>query len=252
MLTNQTYQALSLDSPPTIRQYFEKVLQLAQSGVPFPANLDEVWPLVYDRKDMAVRSLKADFMQHVDYQSLRKSPEKTKGRQIEEYYISIPCLEWFVARKVREIFEVYREVFHRWGNSLTQFTQKQEEGLVQVVNTLLDEVVGLKGKLDRVHKARTKYFQAKVIERKQQDRQKEQSAAKVKRDEVVAMISRRCDERYYTSRYATLWKDLWEDFEKYYCIDIHKAVRYKGEHLIDVAVRNGYINSVHELASSKR
>ena len=33
------------------------------------------------------------------------------GRPVETYYLSIPCLEFFIARKVRPVFEVYRTVF---------------------------------------------------------------------------------------------------------------------------------------------
>ena len=29
-----------------------------------------------------------------------------------EYWLSVSCLEFFIARKVREVFDVYREVFH--------------------------------------------------------------------------------------------------------------------------------------------
>lgn len=30
-----------------------------------------------------------------------------------EYYLSLSCLEYFIARKVRRVFEVYRQVFHK-------------------------------------------------------------------------------------------------------------------------------------------
>lgn len=29
------------------------------------------------------------------------------------YMLSVPCLEFFIARKVRPVFEVYRKVFHK-------------------------------------------------------------------------------------------------------------------------------------------
>lgn len=32
---------------------------------------------------------------------------------MEKYYLSVSCLEFFIARKVRPVFEVYRQVFHR-------------------------------------------------------------------------------------------------------------------------------------------
>ena len=35
------------------------------------------------------------------------------GRPQNIYMLSFPCLEFFIARKVRPVFEVYRQVFHK-------------------------------------------------------------------------------------------------------------------------------------------
>jgi hypothetical protein len=97
-----------------IKAYFQQVLELKQSGEEFPVSLDGVWPLVYGRKEEATRALKLDFIQEVDYQVLRKNAENLSGgRPVENYYLSVPCLEYFIARKVRPVFEVYRQVFHK-------------------------------------------------------------------------------------------------------------------------------------------
>lgn len=100
-----------LSNPATIKAYFQKVLQLAKDGQEFPVLLDEVWPLVYPRKDHAIRSLRKDFMQDVDFQVFPIFGEK--GRPEESYRLSTACMEFFIARKVREVFEVYRQVFHK-------------------------------------------------------------------------------------------------------------------------------------------
>ena len=100
-------------NPNQLKTYFEAISNLQRSGIQFPSNLEEVWPLVYSRKEDAVRVLVKDFIENVDYQLLRKSPENSKGRPINEYHLSVPCLEYFIARKVREVFEVYRKVFHQ-------------------------------------------------------------------------------------------------------------------------------------------
>ena len=34
------------------------------------------------------------------------------GRPVENYFLTLSCLEFFIARKVRSVFEVYRKVFH--------------------------------------------------------------------------------------------------------------------------------------------
>lgn len=109
-----------------IKAYFEEVLRLSRDSEEFPVNLDEVWPLVYSRKDKAVRALQSNdlFMQNVDYQVLPQNGENSgvlaqnggkvpNGRPTETYMLSVPCLEFFIARKVRPVFEVYRQVFHK-------------------------------------------------------------------------------------------------------------------------------------------
>lgn len=34
-------------------------------------------------------------------------------RPTEKYFLTVPAMEWFVARRVPAVFAVYREVFHR-------------------------------------------------------------------------------------------------------------------------------------------
>ena len=98
-----------------IRAYFNGLLTIARTQTnDFPVNLEDVWRLVYGRKDNAIRSLKRYFLQDVDFQVFRQNEEKSeKGRPIETYFLSLACLEFFVARKVRAVFEVYRQVFHK-------------------------------------------------------------------------------------------------------------------------------------------
>lgn len=97
-----------------IRAYFTKVLELTKSGEEFPVGLEEVWPLAYSAKEKAVRVLKKDFIQSVDYQVLAKNGENLEGgRPAEIYKLSTACMEHLIARKVTPVFEVYRKVFHK-------------------------------------------------------------------------------------------------------------------------------------------
>ncbi len=96
-----------------IREYFNAILELSQSNNEYPVNMDNVWMLVYNQKSDAVDALKRDFMEGIDYKVLRQKPQNPNGgRPINEYHISLSCLEFFIARKVRAVFEVYRKVFH--------------------------------------------------------------------------------------------------------------------------------------------
>lgn len=100
-----------------LKHYFMTILQLSESGNEFPINLDEVWPLVYGRKSDAVEALCKDFMQDVDYQLLRQNPQNSNGgRPTNVYMLTVSCMEFFIARKVRAVFEVYRQVFHKVAN----------------------------------------------------------------------------------------------------------------------------------------
>lgn len=97
-----------------IKSYFTAILQLSRNNEQFPVNLDDVWQLAYAQKDKAVRSLKENFIQDVDYKLLTQNGEKVKigHKPKDNYLLSISCLEYFIARKVRDVFEVYRNVFH--------------------------------------------------------------------------------------------------------------------------------------------
>ena len=103
-----------------IKNYFVAVLNLSQSNKEFPVNLDDVWPLVYNQKSDAVKALinNEQFIQAVDYKVLRQNPQNPEGgRPTIEYYLTTSCLEFFIARKVRSVFEVYRQVFHKAAQS---------------------------------------------------------------------------------------------------------------------------------------
>ena len=105
----------------SIRSFFEKVLNLSKLGDKFPVNLDDVWPLVYSAKEKAVRALVSSdqFMQGIDYEILATNGENTTvGRPVNVYMISISCMEYFIDRKVRSVFNVYRDVFHKVINKI--------------------------------------------------------------------------------------------------------------------------------------
>ena len=104
-------QLTKASSNEEIKAYFNAILKLAKAEDEYPVNLDEVWMLVYNRKDYAVDALKKDFIENVDYISTSVKTEVGSIRY--EYHITVSCLEFFIARKVRAVFEVYRKVFHK-------------------------------------------------------------------------------------------------------------------------------------------
>lgn len=154
-------QLTKQSSEAEIKAYFCAVLNLAKSNEEFPVNLDDVWPLVYSRKDKAVRALKEgeSFFEGIDYQPLPQNGERLEDKPLAQngkrlasgkfngenkvtYMLSVPCLEFFIARKVRPVFEVYRKVFHKVveGNAIPPhpFDITEPIGLYDTLRPLSD------------------------------------------------------------------------------------------------------------------
>ncbi len=123
-----------------LKAYFEAVCKIVDSNTnEFPINLDEVWPLAYSEKGKAVRALKDGFIEDVDYKSITiNGKTDTGGYRVNNYFITVSCLEYLIARKHRNVFEVYRRVFHaaRKGELRPAIPQTYSEALRQ----LADEV----------------------------------------------------------------------------------------------------------------
>ena len=128
---------LTKDSVPSdIERYFRGVLALDQQDKVFSVNLDDVWQLAYSERGKAVRALKANFIENVDFLPIAKNGENLhahRGKQDWggsnkiDYYLTSACLEYFIARKVRPVFEVYRRVFHHAVSQVQHQPSLQEQ-----------------------------------------------------------------------------------------------------------------------------
>lgn len=117
-----------------IKMYFNTVLKLAKASEKYPVNLDEVWMLVYGRKSDASEALRRNFIENEDFITVRQNPQGGKFASID-YLLSVPCLEYFIARKVRPVFEVYRQVFHKVTNTpVYLIPQTYSEALLLAAN----------------------------------------------------------------------------------------------------------------------
>ena len=130
----------------TIKSYFEGVHELLKSkgSEAFCVNLDEVWSLVYERKESAVKALLKDYFEGVDYtikaddtirlQAKLENQSVTDGWKVrKDYYLTVSCLEHLIARKERRVFEVYRQVFHQ----ALEYSKLPDTELKQLVDTKL-------------------------------------------------------------------------------------------------------------------
>ena len=158
-VNNSTILTPSNCTTSVIRNYFQYILTLSKSGEAYPVNLEDVYYLAYSRKDHAIDALKKDevFMQDVDYQVFPQIRENLfGGRPKDIYKLSIPCLEYFIARKVRPVFEVYRQVFHaapdvamkvRADKTKMEKLEKENEFLkhqIEVVKGIYKQEINLK------------------------------------------------------------------------------------------------------------
>ena len=130
-------EQIILSNPSQLKSYFEKILQLANSGQPFPVNIDMVWDLVYERRDIATRALRETFIDSFDYE-LRQNAKVVKLSDLingvkAECFLSVSCLEYFIARKNRDVFDVYRSVFHQKVKELQQIKEPSKKELAQMV-----------------------------------------------------------------------------------------------------------------------
>lgn len=132
-------QLSKTSSSEEIKSYFNAILKLAKASEEFPVNLDEVWPLVYERKDYAVKALRETFIEDVDFTSLREKAEREKGGSIRiDYFLTVSCLEFFIARKVRAVFDVYRKVFHKAAEHAKQLKEPTIKDKLIVADWLTD------------------------------------------------------------------------------------------------------------------
>lgn len=125
--------------PSDIERYFRCVLALDQQDKVFSVNLDDVWQLCYAEKGKAVRALKANFIENVDFLPIAQNGKRSKDGRFNgggyDYYLTSACLEYFIARKVRPVFEVYRRVFH---HAVSQVQQPSLQEQIQANLTFAD------------------------------------------------------------------------------------------------------------------
>lgn len=116
-------------NPSDIERYFRGILELDMQNKEFSVNLDDVWQLCYAEKGKAVRALKSNFIENVDFIVIAQNGKNPDGgRPTDDYYLTSACLEYFVARKVRPVFEVYRRVFHKVASGeMTEIEKTQQK-----------------------------------------------------------------------------------------------------------------------------
>ena len=229
-----------------IKAYFQKVLDLKQSGEEFPVDLELVWPLVYGRKEEATRSLRDEFIESVDYQVLRKNAENPLGgRPSEIYLLTVSCLEYFIVRKVRPVFEVYRKVFHRTA----------EQKPLSALEALKITVQALEEQEKRLNEVE---YKVNTIIEKQIEAENELKALPLSTETVPEMSLRdkcRLLVNRYCSATGTYQQAVWDNVYQTLYYNFHIAIKSyqklnKNESWLDVADRKGCIDKIYIVVSN--
>lgn len=158
-----------------IKRYFNAVLELSKSDNEFPINLDEVWMLVYSGKNKATRALRDNFIEGVDFTTVTQNGQGGKFERTD-YFLSLPCMEFFIARKVRPVFDVYRQVFHKTARN---HSISQAEMFLQLAQMNVENERKMK-ELE----AKTEELQSELTEIKQR------TATDLNQSTIVAYVTR--------------------------------------------------------------
>lgn len=238
---------LATTNPATIQAYFQKVQQLAATGDAFPVDLDEVWPLVYSEKGVAIRALRKNFFEGEDYTSFDQNVKREKGATVvRTYRLSTSCLEYFIARKVREVFEVYRAVFHQAVASLQAPTAPAiDPALLRILENQTQLMSSHQSQLDQL-RADIHQLQAGGKVKRQAGRQLPLSLGSplVDNRQTRQLINRRINEYcgLYDNPQHETYRHLYKRLYEIYGLNVYQLQRRAGESLLDAVERYGHLD----------
>lgn len=123
VLSREVFQSGALPDQGCIdlKAYFVAVKKRHDGGEQFPYNLEELIPTVFAQKVKAIEALKRDFMEGIDYCLISRQVNDENSvsgyRTTTDYYLSPLAFEFMVARKNKDVFRVYHEIFHLKASS---------------------------------------------------------------------------------------------------------------------------------------
>lgn len=186
----------SQSSESQIKSYFNSVLTLSKSGEKFPIDLDDVWQICYAQKVKALQFLteSGQFYENEDYillsQKVKQNGEISAnvgsgGHNRQVYMLSVPCMEYLIARKVRAVFEVYRRVFHEFLNA----KRMSEDEIVLQAMLIQQRRIEQKGMVAARQSKQLQKYKAQLESEIAARKLKRLAATQEKRDERISLIS---------------------------------------------------------------
>lgn len=87
-------------NPSDIERYFRGILELDKQNKEFSVNLDDVWQLCYAEKGKAVRALKSNFIENVDFIVIAQNGKNPDGgRPTDDYYLTSVAFNRILMKK---------------------------------------------------------------------------------------------------------------------------------------------------------
>lgn len=233
-----------------IKAYFEAVLKLYQSNEKFPVNLDDVWMLVYSGKNKAVRALKKGFVENEDFITMTQNGQGGQFARTD-YFLSVPCMEYFIAKKVRSVFNVYRQVFKKVATGEVKVSQpsglSELEILVKSAQALLEQ----SKRIDNVEQ------RLEVMEREREENSRLLLTAEISTEQLPEESEnvkiRKLINIYVKSTglgYEEVWNSVYETLEYRYGHRVKRMKRLPSDKSwLDVAIRNNLGQKIFNVIS---
>lgn len=236
----------------SIRAYFDRIRELRNSGEKYPVDLDDVWGLCYQKKQRATSSLVDNYIVDEDYILLTEndkqtfSKEKRGGHNRKTYRLTIACFEHFIARKHKEVFEVYRQMFHKTMDeaegkkNLSQFDILVESALAlrdhdRRISTVEEKVNMILEDKER----NTKQLNEIPFDLHKEDKEQELPV----RDKIRLLVNKISAATSISQH--EIWNNIYQTLYYNYRISIKSYKKEKkNESYLDIAERKGFLEFI--------
>lgn len=150
--------------------------------------------------------------------------------------------------------EAIRRYFIQCERELLEGKNSQTvTGLIELINQLTQQVIKLERKVDKLSKRQDRESIASgertvPVRAHMRTYRRATFEDRKLREEAFSLYCQfltRSTGRYYG------WENLWKSMVSIYNIDLTKMERHEGEHLMDVALRNGCIRQLHNIVVTR-
>lgn len=235
-----------------IKAYFNGILKLKQDKQEFPVDFDDVWMLAYDTRHQAMNSLRYHFIEGVDFILFQQGKQvlaaNLKNGVKSTAKITTGCLEYYVARKVRPVFEVYRQVFDKVVEEhvapTTNVPMTPTEALLMAVQQMVEQekrIASVEERLDKMDEERVENGRL-LLSASLSEEETPQLSLRQKINQLA---------RAYGSAANISMQDVWHKiyYDLYYLYSI-QLTPSGNENRLDVAEQRGVLDKVYNVISS--